>query len=78
MDRLYFKIVEAAMETAQLANHLVMNANYRNDVDVETRQHLVEYYTAVHSARDILYHAVGRQMAKDPQERDIPINRQRS
>lgn len=76
MDRLYYKIIEAAMETAQLANHLAMNANYRDDVDQETRQYLAEYYNAVHSARDIMYHAVGRQMAKDSQERDIPINRQ--
>lgn len=76
MDRLYYEIVEEAMETAQLANHLVMNANYRDDVDEETRRHLLDYYYAVHSARDTMYHAVGRQMAKDPQERDIPINRQ--
>lgn len=73
MTRKYFKLVEKAMEIASLANSLAMNANYRQDVDEETRHHLDEYIQAVESARRVMFLAVSRQMSHDPQERDIDI-----
>lgn len=78
MDKLYFKIVEAAMETAQLASRLAMNANYRDDVDQETSPYLTQYFGAIEYARCIMFLAVTRQMKNDPTERDIPINPQQS
>lgn len=62
------------MEIASLANSLAMNANYRQDVDEETRHHLDEYIQAVESARRVMFLAVSRQMSHDPQERDIDIS----
>lgn len=73
MIKTYFKLTEKAMEIASLANSLAMNANYRQDVDEETRRHLDEYIQAVESARRVMFLAVSRQMSHDPQERDIDI-----
>lgn len=74
MDRLYYKIIEKAMDVAGLANHLAMNANYRDDVDQETRPYLKQYLEAIEHARSVMFLAVSRQMSKDPTERDLPIN----
>ena len=74
MNRTYFKLVEKAMDVAGLANHLAMNANYRPDVDEDTRRYLDEYMEAVEHARSVMFLAVSRQMSHDPQERDIDIS----
>lgn len=71
MDRLYFKLVEKCADCVSLANALAMNANYREDVDQETRKHLLQYHEAVEHARSVLFLAVGRQMKNDPTERDL-------
>lgn len=74
MNRTYFKLVEKAMDLAGLANHLAMNANFRPDVDEDTRRHLDEYMEAIEHARSVMFLAVSRQMSYDPQERDIDIS----
>lgn len=74
MNRTYFKLVEKAMDVAGLANHLAMNANYRQDVDEDTRRYLDEYMDAIEHARIVMFLAVSRQMSHDPQERDIDIS----
>lgn len=73
MIKTYFKLTEKAMEIASLANSLAMNANYRPDVDEDTRRYLDEYIQAVESARRVMFLAVSRQMSHDPQERDIDL-----
>lgn len=73
MNRTYFKLVEKAMDVAGLANHLAMNANFRPDVDEDTRRHLDEYMDAIEHARSVMFLAVSRQMSHDPQERDINL-----
>ena len=73
MDRLYFKIIEEAHDVAALATSLAMNANYRQDVDEDTRPHLVELHKALSDVQQLLFRAVCHQMKNDPQERDIPI-----
>lgn len=74
MNRAYFKLVEKAMEIASLANSLAMNANYRPDVDEDTRRYLYEYMAAVDHVRNVMFRAVSMQMRHDPQERDIDIS----
>lgn len=74
MIRTYFKLTEKAMEIASLANSLAMNANYRQDVDEDTRRYLDEYMDAIEHARSVMFLAVSRQMSHDPQERDIDIS----
>lgn len=74
MNRTYFKLVEKAMDVAGLANHLAMNANYRQDIDEDTRRYLDEYMEAIEHARRVMFQAVSRQMSHDPQERDIDIS----
>lgn len=74
MIRTYFKLVEKAMEIASLANSLAMNANYRPDVDEDTRRYLDEYIAAVDHVRNVMFRAVSRQMSHDPNERDINIS----
>ena len=74
MNRTYFKLVEKAMDVAGLANHLAMNANFRPDVDEDTRRYLDVYMAAVENARSVMFLAVSRQMSHDPQERDIDIS----
>lgn len=71
MDRLYFKLVEKCTDLVVMANSLAMNANFREDVDQETRKHLLQYYEAVETARSVLFRAVSRQMKNDPTERDL-------
>lgn len=71
MDRLYFKLVEKCTDLVVMANSLAMNANFREDVDQETRKHLLQYYEAVEHARSVLFLAVSRQMKNDPTERDL-------
>ena len=66
------------MDVAWLANQLAINANDRDDVDQETRPYLKQYFEAIEHARSVMFLAVSRQMSKDPTERDIPINRQKS
>lgn len=73
MIKAYFKLTEKAMEIASLANNLAMNANYRPDVDEETRRYLDEYMAAIEHARSVMFLAVSRQMSHDPQERDIDL-----
>jgi len=73
MNRAYFKLVEKAMDVAGLANHLAMNANYRQDVDEDTRRYLDEYMAAIEHARSVMFLAVSRQMSHDPQERNINL-----
>lgn len=77
MIRTYFKLVEKAMDVAGLANHLAMNANYRQDVDEDTRRHLDEYMAAIEHARSVMFLAVSRQMRHDPTERDIDLSTQK-
>ena len=74
MDRMYFKLVEKAIEVAGLANALAMNANHREDVDVATRPELMTLYNALSDVQQMLFRSVCRQMGNDPQERDIDIN----
>lgn len=74
MNRTYFKLTQKAMEVASLANDLAMNANYRQDVDEDTRRYLDEYMEAIEHARSVMFLAVSRQMSHDPQERDIDIS----
>lgn len=74
MNRTYFKLVEKAMDVAGLANHLAMNANYRQDVDEDTCRYLDEYMEAIEHARSLMFLAVSRQMSHGPQERDIDIS----
>lgn len=74
MNRTYFKLVEKALDVACLANHLAMNANYRQDVDEDTRRYLDEYMEAIEHARSVMFLAVSRQMSHDRQERDIDIS----
>lgn len=76
MDRLYFKIVDAALETAQLANSLARNANYWDQVDQRTRPFLKQYFETIEYARRVMFSAVRRQMNNDPNEPDILKNRQ--
>ena len=71
MDRLYFKLVEKCADCVCLANALAMNANYREDVDQETRKFLPQYFEAVEKARSVLFMATSRQMKNDPTERDL-------
>lgn len=78
MIRTYFKLTEKAMEIASLANSLAMNANYRQDVDDDTRQYLDEYMAALEQARRVMFLAVSRQMSHDPHERDIDITKKTS
>lgn len=66
------------MEVASLANDLAMNANFRPDVDEDTRRYLDEYMAAVEHARSVMFLAVSRQMSHDPQERDIDITKKAS
>lgn len=73
MDRMYFKLVEKAIEVASLANALAMNANYREDVDAATRPELRTLHQAASDLQQMLFKAVCRQMGNDPQERDIDI-----
>ena len=73
MIKTYFKLTEKAMEIASLANSLAMNANYRQDVDEDTRRYLDEYMAAIEHARSVMFLAVSRQMSHDPQERDINL-----
>ena len=73
MDRLYFKLIEVSHDVAALANSLAMNANYRQDVDEETRPRLAELHKAVSDVQQLLFRAVCHQMSHDPQERDIEI-----
>ena len=73
MIRTYFKLTEMAMEIASLANSLAMNANFRPDVDEDTRRYLDEYIAVVDHARSVMFLAVSRQMSHDPQERDIDL-----
>lgn len=74
MNRTYFKLVEKALDVAGLANHLAMNANFRPDIDEDTRRYLDEYMKAIEHARSVMFLAVSRQMSHDPQERDINIS----
>lgn len=74
MNRTYFKLVEKALDVAGLANHLAMNANYRQDVDEDTRRYLDKYMEVIETARSLMFLAVSRQMSHDPQERDIDIS----
>lgn len=74
MIRTYFKLIEKAIEVASLANSLAMNANFRPDVDEDTRRYLNEYMEAIEHARSVMFLAVSRQMSHDPQERDIDIS----
>lgn len=78
MIRTYFKLTQKAMEVASLANDLAMNANFRPDVDEDTRRYLDEYMAAVEHARSVMFLAVSRQMSHDPQERDIDITKKAS
>lgn len=71
MDRLYFQLVEKCVDCVILANALAKNANFREDVDQETRKHLLQYYEAVEQARSVLFLACSRQMKNDPTERDL-------
>lgn len=74
MDRLYFNLVRDAIEVAALCNELVNNANYRKDVDEATQPSLHSLCDAVYNVKKLLYHAIGRQMANDPQQREIDIS----
>lgn len=74
MDRLYFTLIRDAMEVAGLCNDLANNANYRKDVDEATQPSLHSLCDAVFHVKTLLYHAVGRQMANDPQQREIDIS----
>lgn len=74
MDRLYFTLISNAIEVAGLCNDLAKNANYRKDIDEATQPSLHSLYDALYHAKMLLYHAVGRQMANDPQQREIDIS----
>lgn len=74
MDRLYFTLVRDAIEVAGLCNSLATNANYRKDVDEATQPSLHSLCDAMFHVKTLLYHAVGRQMANDPQQREIDIS----
>lgn len=74
MDSRYFRLVRQAQEVAALCNDLAMNANHRPDVDASTQKYLEEYEEAIGHARSLMFLAVSRQMAHDPQERDIDIS----
>jgi len=74
MDSLYFKLIEVAHEVASLSNSLAMNANFREDVDAATAPHLMELYKRVLDVQQFLSLAVYRQMANDPQQREIDIS----
>lgn len=73
MDRMYYKLVEKAIEVAGLANALAMNANHREDVDAATRPELMTLHKSLSDVQQLLFRAVCRQMGNDPQERDIDI-----
>lgn len=74
MIRTYFLLTQKAMEVASLANDLAMNANYRQDVDEDTRRYLDKYMEVIEQARRLMFLAVSRQMSHDPQERDIDLS----
>lgn len=73
MDRLYYTLIRDAIDVAGLCNSLAMNANYRKDVDEATQPSLHSLCDAMFHVKTLLFHAVSRQMASDPQEREIPI-----
>lgn len=73
MTSTYFNLTQRAMEVALLAYDFATNANYRPDVDEDTRRYLDEYMEAIEHARRIIFLALSRQMSHDPQERDIDI-----
>lgn len=66
MDRLYYKIVDVAMDLAMNANRLAMNANNSDDIDQAIRPLLPHILNVVDNARDIINLALIRQKITNP------------
>lgn len=73
MDKIYFRLTDKILESAQLANSLAHNCNYKPIYEEISKPHMDKIYALAHELQQALFRTVRLQCAGEPWDERIDL-----